>query len=95
MRLKPRTIFLNFGLSFCPLIFAFLECQIPLTPPFLKGDLEGFLNVVAQFIGRLCLMNQATTKSRGFFCYQRGIKKGFIIAKRVERKVQIFVAKGN
>ena len=37
--------------------------------PFIKGDLEGFLyevkNVVAQFIGQLCLMNQATTKSGG------------------------------
>jgi hypothetical protein len=53
----------------CLLSFAFLECQIPLSPPFLKGDLEGFLyelkNVVAQFIGQLCLMNQATTKSCG------------------------------
>jgi len=40
------------------------------SPPFLKGDLEGFLyevkNVVAQFIGQLCLMNQATTKSCHF-----------------------------
>ena len=62
--------------------FALLEHQIPLSPPFLKGDLAGFLgevmrdtikckglflilpfdNVVAQFIGQLCLMNQATTK---------------------------------
>jgi len=39
------------------------------SPPFLKGDLEGFLYelkiVVAQFIGQLCLMNQATTKPGG------------------------------
>ena len=66
-RLKPRTTFLNFGLYFCILIFEFCFSGMlnPLTPPFLKGELEGFLNVVAQFIGRLCLMNQATTKSGG------------------------------
>jgi hypothetical protein len=54
----------------CLLSFALLECQIPLSPPFLKGDLAGFLyevkDVVAQFIGQLCLMNQATTKSGHF-----------------------------
>jgi hypothetical protein len=58
--------------SFYPLSFEFalLECQIPHSPPFLKGDLAGFLyevkDVVAQFIGQLCLMNQATTKSGHF-----------------------------
>jgi len=81
-------------IAFSFLHFDFSGCQIPLSPPFLKGDLEGFLNVVAQFIGRLCLMNQATTKSGGFFCYQRGIKKGFIIDPKI-RKIEIFVAKCN
>ena len=72
---------------FLPFVFCFAGMSNPpyggVEPPFLKGDLAGFLdevmrdtikckgfflilpfdNVVAQFIGQLCLMNQATTKS--------------------------------
>jgi hypothetical protein len=63
----------NAALSFLPFEFCFAGMSNPpyggVELPFLKGDLEGFLyevkNVVAQFIGQLCLMNQAATKSGG------------------------------
>jgi len=32
------------------ILLVFLECQIPLTPPFLKGDLEGLLYEVMRDI---------------------------------------------
>jgi len=41
-------------------------------------------------------MNQATTKSGGFFCYQRGIKKGFIIDQNQKLKfLELNVTYGN